>query len=66
MDCSTTPTMGGRMEQARRWLEQPGVDDRGNGQQAVRLILDETANVANELGPGLRDYILGLASKVEG
>jgi len=58
------PTMGGRIEQARRWLEQPGVDDRGVGQQAVQLILEEAAKVADGLGPGLRDQILGLADRV--
>lgn len=35
------PTVSGRLEQARRWLEQPNLDDRGLGQQAIALVVDE-------------------------
>ncbi len=35
------PTVAGRLEQARRWLEQPGVDDRGLGRQAIQLVVEE-------------------------
>jgi vinculin len=33
--------VAGRLEQARRWLEQPAVDDRGLGRQAIFLVVDE-------------------------
>ena len=36
-----SPTVAGRLEQARRWLEQPAVDDRGLGRQAIFLVVDE-------------------------
>lgn len=39
------PTVAGRLEQARRWLEQPGIDDRGLGQQAIGLIVQEGLKV---------------------
>ena len=40
------PTVSGRLEQARRWLEQPGVDDRGLGKQAIALVIQEGAKVS--------------------
>ena len=58
--------MSGRLEQARRWLEQPGLDDRGVGPQALGLILEEAKKVAEGLPAGLRNEILGLCSRVEG
>merc|ERR1719422_1608923 len=60
------PTVSGRLEQARRWLEQPGLDDRGVGPQALGLILEEAKKVAEGLPAGLRNEILGLCSRVEG
>ena len=60
------PTVSGRLEQARRWLEQPGLDDRGVGPQALGLILEEAKKVAEGLPASLRGEILGLCSRVEG
>jgi len=59
------PTVTGRLEQCRRWLEQPGVDDRGVGPQALQLIIDEARKVAEGLPPYLKSEILGLCSRVE-
>jgi len=59
------PTVTGRLEQCRRWLEQPGVDDRGVGPQALQLIVDEARKVAEGLPPYLKSEILGLCSRVE-
>ena len=59
------PTMMGRLEQARRWLEQPGVDDRGVGSAALGLILDEARKVADGLPGPLAGEILGLCGKIE-
>ncbi len=43
------PTVSGRLEQARRWLEQPMVDDRGLGKQAVQLVVEEGYKVRMQL-----------------
>jgi len=60
------PTVTGRLEQTRRWLEQPGVDDRGVGPQALQLIVEEARKVADGLPPYLKNEVLGLCSRVEG
>ena len=59
------PTIVGRLEQCRRWLEQPGVDDRGVGSSALNLIVEEADKVAERLPPGLRGEILAIKSRVE-
>lgn len=38
-------TVAGQLEQAQRWLENPSLDDRGLGQQAIGLIVDEGRKV---------------------
>ena len=38
-------TVAGRLEQARRWLEQPEADDRGLGRQAIALVVQEGQKV---------------------
>jgi vinculin len=40
------PTVTGRLEQARRWLEAPAVDDRGLGRQAITLVVEEGRRIA--------------------
>ena len=40
-------TVAGRLEQARRWLSNPERDDRGLGQRAISLIVDEGKKVCN-------------------
>lgn len=39
-------TVAGRLEQARRWLDNPERDDRGLGQRAIALIVDEGKKVS--------------------
>ena len=38
-------TVAGRLEQARRWLDNPDRDDRGLGRQAIQLIVAEGKKV---------------------
>lgn len=38
-------TVTGRLEQAQRWLNHPDRDDRGLGQRAIALIVDEGKKV---------------------
>ncbi len=42
-------TVAGRLDQARRWLEKPTVDDRGLGRQAVALVIKEGKKVRRKL-----------------
>nr|CAD7399220.1 unnamed protein product [Timema cristinae] len=58
-------TVSGRLEQARRWLDNPDRDDKGLGQQAIALIVHEGKKVAEGL-PGVhRAEILGLCDEVD-
>lgn len=38
-------TVSGRLEQALRWLQHPDSDDKGLGQRAIALIVDEGKKV---------------------
>lgn len=38
-------TVAGRLEQAQRWLNNPSMDDKGLGQQAIGLIVEEGKKV---------------------
>lgn len=49
----TAHTVQGRIEQARKWLSHPGLDDRGLGQRAIALIVHEGRKVAEGL-PGIQ------------
>lgn len=40
----TAHTVQGRLEQARRWLTTPQVDDKGLGRRAIALIVEEGEN----------------------
>lgn len=42
----TAHTVQGRLEQARKWLQSPACDDRGLGQRAIALIVDEGKKVS--------------------
>ncbi|XP_049847129.1 vinculin isoform X1 [Schistocerca gregaria] len=58
-------TVTGRLEQARRWLANPERDDRGLGQRAIALIVDEGKKVAEGL-PGVhKAEILQLCDEVD-
>ncbi|KAK4035676.1 vinculin [Daphnia magna] len=58
-------TVAGRLEQARRWLANPSVDDRGLGQQAIALIVEEGRKVAQGLQGEQRAEILALCNQVD-
>ncbi|XP_029031813.1 vinculin-like isoform X4 [Betta splendens] len=51
-------TLEGKMEQALRWVSNPGVDDRGIGQAAIRGMVGEGRRLAGGmLGPYRQDMI---------
>jgi len=58
-------TVAGRLEQARRWLANPSADDRGLGQQAIALIVEEGRKVAQGLQGAQRAEILALCNQVD-
>ena len=58
-------TSGGKMEQAMRWLDNPGMDDGGVGLNALRSLLDEARRLANQLPPQERDRLLNLCSNID-
>ncbi|KRT81382.1 hypothetical protein AMK59_5377, partial [Oryctes borbonicus] len=49
----TAHTVQGRLEQARKWLTNPGHDDKGLGQRAIALVVEEGRKVADGL-PGVQ------------
>uniref|UniRef100_A0A8C8I0B7 Vinculin n=1 Tax=Oncorhynchus tshawytscha TaxID=74940 RepID=A0A8C8I0B7_ONCTS len=52
-------TLQGKMEQALRWVNNPGQDDRGVGQAAIRGLLSEGRRLAGGLGgPYRQDMIV--------
>uniref|UniRef100_A0A7N8XZL2 Vinculin n=1 Tax=Mastacembelus armatus TaxID=205130 RepID=A0A7N8XZL2_9TELE len=51
-------TLEGKLEQALRWVNNPGVDDRGVGQAAIRGMVGEGRRLAGGmLGPYRQDMI---------
>ena len=56
----------GRLEQAIRWLNNPSADDKGLGQRAIALIVDEGKKVADGLPGHQKADILRLCDEVEG
>ncbi|TMS37306.1 hypothetical protein L596_004265 [Steinernema carpocapsae] len=58
-------TLGGRLEQALRWLENPHIDDNGLGLQAIKSMLDEARNLADTLNPADRNTLLGICSDID-
>ena len=58
-------TNTGRLEQARRWLANPSADDRGLGQRAVSLIVDEARKVADGLPGVQKAELLNLSDEVD-
>lgn len=57
--------MQGRLEQACRWLQNPGADDKGLGQRAIALIVEEGKKVAEGLPGHQKAEILQLCDEVE-
>lgn len=58
-------TTGGKLDQALRWLDNPGVDDGGQGLQAVRSLLDDARRLADQLPPADRNHLLNLCSDID-
>lgn len=54
------------MEQARKWLSNPGQDDKGLGQRAIALIVEEGRKVADGLPGVQKAEILQLCDEVDG
>lgn len=55
----------GRLEQAVRWLTNPSADDKGLGQRAIALIVEEGKKVADGLPGHQKSDILHLCDEVE-
>ncbi|XP_030749065.1 vinculin isoform X4 [Sitophilus oryzae] len=62
----TAHTIQGRLEQARKWLSNPGQDDKGLGQRAINAILEEGRKVAEGLPGVQKAEILQLCDEVDG
>ncbi|KAF2882876.1 hypothetical protein ILUMI_23388 [Ignelater luminosus] len=62
----TAHTVQGRLEQARKWLLNPGHDDKGLGQRAIALIIEEGRKVAEGLPGVQKAEILQLCDEVDG
>lgn len=58
-------TVAGRLEQAQRWLNNPSMDDKGLGQQAIGLIVEEGKKVASGLTGPAQTGILALCEEVD-
>jgi vinculin len=61
----TAHTVQGRLEQACRWLQNPDTDDKGLGQRAIALIVDEGKRVAEGLPGHQRAEIHQLCDEVQ-
>lgn len=61
----TAHTVQGRLEQAQCWLQNPGMDDRGLGQRAIALIVDEGKKVAEGCPGHQKVEMLQLCDEVE-
>eukprot|EP00066_Takifugu_rubripes_P012435 XP_011601701.1 PREDICTED: vinculin-like isoform X2 [Takifugu rubripes] len=58
-------TLEGKMEQALRWVNNPGVDDRGIGQAAIRGMVGEGRRLAGGLLGPYRQDMIGHCDKTE-
>lgn len=59
------PTVSGKVEQAQRWLVNPGLDDKGLGEQATRMVVAEGRKVAESLTGPQRAELLRLCDETE-
>lgn len=57
--------MQGRLDQACRWLQNPGINDRGVGKRAIDLIVNEGKKVAEGLPGHQKVEILQLCDEVD-
>ncbi|XP_038594053.1 vinculin-like isoform X3 [Micropterus salmoides] len=58
-------TLEGKMEQALRWVSNPGVDDRGVGQAAIRGMVGEGRRLAGGLLGPYRQDMIGRSDRTE-
>ena len=58
-------TVTGRLDQARRWLANPSVDDKGLGQRAIGLVVEEARKVAEGLPGVQKSELLNLSEEVD-
>lgn len=58
-------TVAGRLEQARRWLSRPAVDEGGLGRRAIQLVVEEGRRVADGLPGHQKTELLQSAEEVE-
>ncbi|XP_029305533.1 vinculin-like isoform X3 [Cottoperca gobio] len=58
-------TLEGKMEQALRWANNPGVDDRGVGQAAIRGMVGEGKRLAGGLIGPYRQDMIGRCERTE-
>ncbi|XP_037638196.1 vinculin-like isoform X6 [Sebastes umbrosus] len=58
-------TLEGKMEQALRWVNNPGVDDRGVGQAAIRGMVGEGKRLAGGLLGPYRQDMIGRCDRAE-
>ncbi|ESP05115.1 hypothetical protein LOTGIDRAFT_102378 [Lottia gigantea] len=59
------PTVDGKIEQARQWLANPGINDNGLGEQATRLVVAEGRRVAQCCTGPQRQELLRSCDEVE-
>ncbi|KAF3842154.1 hypothetical protein F7725_024105 [Dissostichus mawsoni] len=58
-------TLEGKMEQALRWVSNPGVEDRGVGQAAIRGMVGEGKRLAGGLIGPYRQDMIGRCDRTE-
>ncbi|KAL5006317.1 hypothetical protein ScPMuIL_015123 [Solemya velum] len=59
------PTVEGKVEQAQRWLQNPGYDDKGLGEQATRMVIAEGRHVAQSCTGPQRSELLRNCDEAE-
>ncbi|XP_052235487.1 vinculin-like isoform X3 [Dreissena polymorpha] len=59
------PTVEGKVDQAQRWLTNPGIDDRGLGEQATRMVVADGRRLAQGCQGPLRSDLLRLCDETE-
>lgn len=58
-------TLTGRMEQAMRWLGNPGLHDRNVALAAIRSIVEDALRIASRCSPALADSIRRTCNEVQ-
>ncbi|XP_037287675.1 vinculin isoform X5 [Rhipicephalus microplus] len=58
-------TVGGRVEQALKWLVNPGVSDRGLGEHAIQLTVEEGRRTAESCPMPQRAEIVQLCNEID-